>query len=67
MSPMQRAYADNRQSVQSATGYPLPSPPLGGSLQQQQQQHYGQPQFVSELPGQGKGKDVQAPIEMPAN
>lgn len=64
-SPMQRAYIDNRQSIQSSTGYPLPSPPLGGSLQHQQQ--YGQQQFVSELPGHGKGKEVQAPIEMPTN
>ena len=69
-SPMQQAYMGPRQSIQnqqSPMGYPLPSPPLGGSMQHQRQESYGQQQFVSELPGHGKGKDVQSPIEMPAN
>lgn len=69
-SPMQQAYMDRRHSQQSPMGYPLPSPPLGGGMQGHQRQgsqQYGQQQFVSELPGHGKGKEVQSPVEMPAN
>lgn len=69
-SPMQQAYMDRRQSQQSPMAHPLPSPPIGASMQghqRQNSQQYGEQQFVSELPGQGKGKETQSPIEMPAN
>ena len=73
-SQMQQAY---RGSIPRSMGYPLPSPPLsggmqqhhrqGGSQEQYAEQQQGQ-QFVAELHGYGtKGKEAQSPVEMPAH